>query len=193
MNRPDRILPRHAPVCRRMLLSMACAGHLLTSGCQERSPAAPTAVVEGGAAGASAVETTVAAPVADSAGVFDVTFDDVAFEMEKTEPFHRSLLTEAIEKMNGQTIRIRGFILPTPIQNGITEFVLVRDNMECCFGLGAALYDCILVNMESGKSTSFSIRPVTVEGRFRIEEFPPSSGREGNPLAIYQMQARSVN
>ena len=175
-----------------MLLSMACAGHLVTSGCQERSPAAPTAAVEGGAAGASTAGSTIAAPVADSAGVFDVTFDDVAFEMEKTEPFQRSLLTEAIEQMNGRTIRIRGYILPTPIQNGITEFVLVRDNMECCFGPGAALYDCILVRMESGKSTSFSIRPVTVEGRFRIEEFPPAAGREGNPLAVYQLQGRSV-
>ncbi len=197
MNRPDVILPRQAPIYPMVLLSLACAGHLVTSGCQEGSPAAPTAAVEAGVGAAATTDTatadaTTTAPVADSTGVFDVTFDDVKFEMEQSAPFQRSLITDAIEQMNGRMIRIRGYILPTPIQNGITEFVLVRDNLECCFGPGAALYDCILVRMEPGKSTSFSIRPVTVEGQFRVEEFPPPAGREGNPIAIYQMKGRSV-
>ena len=46
----------------------------------------------------------------------------------------------------------------------LTVTVLVRDNLECCFGPGAALYDCVMVRMNPGKTTNFSIRPVTVEG-----------------------------
>lgn len=65
---------------------------------------------------------------------YDKTFDDLRFEMTVGEPFKRSMLTRPIEAMAGQKIRIRGYILPTPQRAGITQFVLVRDNQECCFG-----------------------------------------------------------
>src|SRR5688572_20674696 len=74
------------------------------------------------------------------AKIRDLTFDDLKFEMKKEDPFVRSLLTPKIEQLSGAKIRIRGFILPTFQQKGITRFILVRDNMECCFGPGAALY-----------------------------------------------------
>ena len=76
----------------------------------------------------------------------------------------------------GHEIRIRGYILPSFQQAGLTQFVLVRDNMECCFGPGAALYDCIVVKMLPGRTANFSIRPVAVTGTFGIKEL---KGRMG--------------
>ncbi|MGH7194972.1 MAG: DUF3299 domain-containing protein, partial [Candidatus Saccharimonadales bacterium] len=67
--------------------------------------------------------------------------------------------------------------------------VLVRDNLSCCFGPGAALYDCLVVEMQPGKSTDFTISPVTVEGRFSIRELLDS---EGKALAIYHLDGESV-
>ena len=119
----------------------------------------------------------------------DLTFDDVKFEMQKSEAFQRSMLTEKIERLHGARVRIRGFILPSFQQAGITQFVLVRDNLQCCFGPGAALYDCILVEMAEGKSTSFTVRPVAVEGVFSIKPF---LGPDGKHLAIYRMEGQSV-
>jgi hypothetical protein len=118
-----------------------------------------------------------------------ITFDDVKFEMKKGDPFKRSLLTDKIESLHGHPISIRGYILPSFQQKGITQFVLVRDNMECCFGPGAALYDCILVEMEPGKSTSFTVRPVAVEGIFTVNEF---KGPDGKHLAIYHLKGQNV-
>lgn len=124
-----------------------------------------------------------------STGEFrDLTFDDIKFEMKKGDPFERSMLTEKIEKLNETKIRIRGFILPGFQQKGITQFVLVRDNMECCFGPGAALYDCIMVDMEPGKSTSFSVKPIAVEGTFSIRPYV----EDGKHLAIYHLIGLSV-
>jgi hypothetical protein len=117
------------------------------------------------------------------------TFDDIKFEMEKGAPFERSLLTEDVKKLFGRKIRIRGYILPTAQQKGIEQFVLVRDNMECCFGPGAALFDCILVEMVKDKSTSFTVRPVLVEGTFELREI---KGPDGKHLAIYGMKAEVV-
>ena len=128
-------------------------------------------------------------PPCDSSGVIDASFDDVKFEMEKTDLFQRSMLTPKIEALSGERIRIRGYMFPTSLPRGIKEFVLVRDNMECCFGPGAALFDCILVRMTPGKTAEFSIRPIAVEGTFRVEEF---AGSDGRPLAIYQMTGDAV-
>jgi hypothetical protein len=121
--------------------------------------------------------------------VRDLVFDDIKFEMKKGEPFQRPMLPEKIERLDGERIRIRGYILPSFQQNGITQFVLVRDNLQCCFGPGAALYDCILVEMTQGKSTSFTVRPVAVEGVFQIK---PLTGPDGKHLAVYHVDGSSV-
>ena len=121
-------------------------------------------------------------------GIQDLTFDDLKFDIEKDAPFHREMLPEKIEDLKTAKIRLRGYILPGFKPRGITEFVLVRDNLECCFGPGAALYDCVLVRME-GKGIDFTVRPITVEGQFDIEEF---KGGGGKTRAIYKMSGMKV-
>lgn len=122
----------------------------------------------------------------------DITFDDIKLALEKDEKFVPAKhMTEKVEKLEGQKIRIRGWIHPSVFtQTGIKQFVLVRDNQECCFGPGAALHDCIFVNMEDGKSTDFTTRPIAVEGVFKVEEIP--GGPKGRQLAIYGMKAVSA-
>jgi hypothetical protein len=121
----------------------------------------------------------------DSSKTLDLTFDDLAFEMEKTEKFKRSMLTPKINSFNGRSIRLRGFILPAFQQSGITQFVFVRDNKECCFGPGAALYDCVLVRLAKGKKTVYTVRPITIEGKFQLKEEP---GPDGKIWSIYRMK-----
>lgn len=129
------------------------------------------------------------AAAAKYSGTRDINFDTIKFEMKKEDPFVRSMLTPAIEKLVDSRIRIRGYILPSFQQTGITQFVLVRDNMECCFGPGAALYDCIVVEMTPGRSADFTTRPVAVEGKFDIQEM---IGPDDKHLAIYHLVADKV-
>lgn len=123
-------------------------------------------------------------------GKKNLTFDDIKFEMKKGDPFERSMLTEKIEKLEGTTIRIKGYMLPSFQQKGIKQFVLVRDNLECCFGPGAALYDCIIVEMQGSASATFTVKPIAVEGVFKIQEF---KGPDGKHLAIYHLDGIKVN
>ena len=119
--------------------------------------------------------------------MLDRSFDDVKFEMEKGDPFTPSLLPADVASLDGQRIRIRGYILPSFQQEGITQFVLVRDNMECCFGPGAALYDCIVVRMMPGKSTNFSVRPVAVSGTFHGRDiFAPVAAGLSLDISLYE-------
>lgn len=124
-----------------------------------------------------------------AAGRADITFDDIKFDLDKKAEFKRSMLTPKIEALDGRQVLIRGYILPSFQQTGLTQFVLVRDNMQCCFGPGAALYDCIVVEMKPGVSTNFTVRPVAVQGTFAIREFLDPDGK---PLAIYHMDGESV-
>jgi hypothetical protein len=150
-----------------------------------RSAAAAAAASLPPAAGPATPVTVRAAAAAPR----EISFDDIKFEMEKGAPFTRDLLPERVTSLAGTAIRIRGYILPSFQQTGLTQFVLVRDNQECCFGPGAALYDCIVVRMRPGKTADFSIRPVAVAGTFRLDEL---RGPDGSHLAIYALDGDEV-
>ena len=122
---------------------------------------------------------------AKTGGTLDLTFDNIKFDMEKGTKFEREMLTKEIEDLHGKTIRLRGFIKPGARQKGLTKFVFVRDDKECCFGPGAAIFDCVLVQMDKEKPTDFTVRPVTIEGKFYLKEY---KGPDGNIWAIYRMK-----
>ncbi len=175
---------------------------MLTVGCESATkedqatidpPQAAATAASPASAASGADRSDAAVPAAASAGttgrIQDLSFDDAKFDMEKGDPFTKDLLPDAVASLDGTRIRIRGYILPSFQQEGITQFVLVRDNMECCFGPGAALYDCIVVRMLPGRSTQFSVRPVAVSGTFHIEEL---IGPDGQHLAIYSLDGEAV-
>jgi hypothetical protein len=146
------------------------------------------------AAKATSAQATPAQPSATPAATAprparDITFDDIKLEMQKGDPFTRDLLPARVTALERQPVRIRGYILPSFQQSGLTQFVLVRDNQECCFGPGAALHDCVVVRMQPGHTAEFSIRPVAVAGTFRVEEL---RGPDGKHLAIYTLDGESV-
>jgi hypothetical protein len=167
---------------------VAIAG--FAAGCGEspgRSPSPP--VMPRAAVDAPVSELPPEPPRRSASTPREVTFDDIKLDMEKGAPFNRGLLPKRVTTLAGERIRIRGYILPSFQQTGLTQFVLVRDNQECCFGPGAALHDCIVVRMVPGKTTSFSIRPVAVAGTFRIDEL---KAPDGTHLAIYAMDGEEV-
>ncbi len=158
----------------------------------------PSPVTDNGAAASQTaagprVENTRVRPrLAVRAGGFrDITFDDLEFKIERDAKFDRSMLTPKIEAMEGKTVIIRGFMLAASVfqQTGIKQFVLVRDNQQCCFGPGAYLFHNIQIEMAEGKTAAFNIRPVTVEGVFAIK---PWIGPDGKCYSVYHMTAQSV-
>lgn len=122
----------------------------------------------------------------------EITFDDIKFDIEKDGLFKESMLTDTIRKLDGKTVQLRGYILPTTLfsETNIKEFVLVRDNLECCFGPGAALYDCVIVNMVGGATTDFTTRPVTVKGKFKYKPFLYPDGKKH--FAVFNIEAVEV-
>lgn len=122
----------------------------------------------------------------------EITFDDLKFDIEKDGKFEREMLTERVESLHERTVQLRGYILPSTLfrETDIKEFVLVRDNQECCFGPGAALYDCVIVNLVDGVTTDFTTRPVQVKGKFRIKEFLYPDGSAH--FAVFHLEGTAV-
>jgi hypothetical protein len=99
----------------------------------------------------------------------NISFDTIKFEMEKRDRFVKTMLTPTINALDKRRVKIRGFMLPGYMNAGIARFILVRDNQECCFGPGAALFDAIAVEMRKGETTRYEYFPITVEGVFHID------------------------
>lgn len=121
----------------------------------------------------------------------EITFDDLKFDIEKDGEYKPEMITPAIKDLEKKTLKLRGFILPNSVfqTNGIKQFVLVRDNRECCFGPGAAIYDCVWVEMAAGKTAAFSTQVVTVKGKFAIDE---ETFKNTDGYAIFKMTAEEV-
>ncbi len=123
----------------------------------------------------------------------ELTFDDLKFEMEKDAQFEEKMITKEIRSLDKKVVKLRGYILPNSVfqQSGIKQFVLVRDNQECCFGPGAAIYDCVMIEMALGKTTNFATRVVTVKGKLEIDTKSFKDPDDGY-YAIYKMTAEEV-
>lgn len=129
-------------------------------------------------------------PTAKAKG--EISFDDLQFDIKPDAPYDPAMLTDEIRALDGKEVKLRGYILPSTLfrETNIDEFVLVRDNQECCFGPGAALFDCVVVNLVGKVRTDFTTRPVTVTGKFVLKEYkyPDDSGH----FAIFNLQGTSV-
>ena len=77
-----------------------------------------------------------------------ISYDDIdllkVLNMDPVPPDADEYMPEWLKDLDGTRIRIRGFMLPTAQSRGLKQFVLVRDNLECCFGPGAALFDWLV-------------------------------------------------
>jgi hypothetical protein len=160
---------------------------------EERPPVRPGRGGEGG-------ETTVVTDPAERArrqaarpmrpgAVNDITFDDLELDMPLGTLFNRNMLTPRAAQLDGQMVRLRGFIYAGGVfqQSGIKSFPFVK-NTQCKFGPDGLAFCVILVNLDEGVSTDFTTYPMTVEGRLSVRPYDA----EGFTWSVYHLQGRRV-
>ena len=123
-----------------------------------------------------------------------VSYDDLdLLKVLNLEPVTENaveLMPAWLKNLNGQRIKIRGFMYPTFEAEGIERFVLARDNQICCFGRDPKVYDLVQVDMKRGKVTSYipATRSFDVVGRFKIEMI----SEDGKPYGLYFIEDAQV-
>jgi hypothetical protein len=103
-----------------------------------------------------------------------ISYDDIdllkVLNMEPVPPNAAEYFPEWLSSLNGRQIRIRGWMYPTFVSEGLTSFTLARDNGICCFQRMPKIYDVIFVKLEEGQTSNYiDQRPFDVEGTFRID------------------------
>jgi len=78
---------------------------------------------------------------------------------------------DSAQGMNGRNVLLKGYMYPGKQQTGITQFLLVRDQGDCCFGGNPKITDRVLVQLKDPghpKGVNFSSRLTKIAGRFVI-------------------------
>jgi hypothetical protein len=72
---------------------------------------------------------------------------------------------------DGRNVLLKGYMYPGKQQRGITQFLLVRDQGDCCFGGNPKITDRVLVQLKDPahpRGIDFSPRLTKIAGRFVI-------------------------
>lgn len=120
--------------------------------------------------------------------VLKISFDDLNCGMQADIVFRDWMLTERVKELDGQRVRISGYMLPFVKLKGISEFVLLR-NTECKFGPGGQADHLIQVKLEPGVTTQYTLNPIEVVGILKVN---PTNGPDGLTWSLFDMTGNSV-
>lgn len=93
-----------------------------------------------------------------------------------------------VARLSGQTIRIRGFMIPMDQADNITKFALVPDLFACCFGQPPQIQHMVVANCPTGKAVSYSPDEIVVEGKLNVEE----KKDDGYIISLFEVTVSSV-
>jgi hypothetical protein len=71
-------------------------------------------------------------------------------------------------EMSGRDVLLKGYMYPGKQQRGITQFLLVRDQGDCCFGGNPKITDRVLVTLKEPNGIPFSSRLRKIAGTFVV-------------------------
>jgi hypothetical protein len=107
-------------------------------------------------------------------GALRVTYDDLdllkVLNMEPVTVDAPDHFPQWLTDLEGKRIRLRGYMRPDLVAEGLTGFILARDTQACCFGPNTKPYDIIPTMLREGVTTEYiELRPFDVVGVFHIE------------------------
>ncbi|MCY2963491.1 MAG: DUF3299 domain-containing protein, partial [Planctomycetota bacterium] len=106
-------------------------------------------------------------------GALRITYDDLdllkLLQMDPVTPDCVEKMPAWLRALDGKPVRLRGFMKPDVLNEGIRRFLFVKDTGLCCFGPAGKIYDLIEVTLKKGTSTKYiELKPFDVVGTFKI-------------------------
>lgn len=159
-------------------------------------PIVPTAEVDAPEESAALTESD-AGGVSDDDGLILVEFDRLAgfeYVVEGDAGFTEATqsvdqIPRAIRELDGREVGVRGFMLPIKMDGGLVrEFLLMRDQSMCCFGVIPRINEWVAVTMPGRGVRAMMDQPVTVFGTLRVGELYEHGVLGG----IYRMEGEEL-
>ena len=126
-------------------------------------------------------------------GSLRVSFDDIdllkVLNMDAVPRNSVDHFPDWLNNLDGQRVRIRGFMLPSYQATGIRRFALARDNEICSFAREAKAYEVLVVSLAENETTDYiDGKPFDVGGIFKID---PKG--DGNGLSqLYRLENAKI-
>jgi hypothetical protein len=98
-----------------------------------------------------------------------------------------NVLHPEIVAMNGKKIYLRGFMYRGKQRIGLNSFVIVKDNLQCCFGRQPNQSDMVEVFLPAGETFDLELGLTGVAGTFRTSNARSQSELQFRP--IYRIDA----
>lgn len=120
-----------------------------------------------------------------------ISFDDLNIGMQEDTPFRPRMLNYddgRTKRLLGKRINVGGYMNPTDTQDGVEEFILLK-NLDCKFGPGGQADHLVHVVLQEGKTTSYTDAVIYVEGVLELNPFP----EEGPTWSIYDLKATKIS
>jgi hypothetical protein len=134
-------------------------------------------------------------PASEGAYV-SVTFDRLAswvyiYPEPEAKEGRDDIFPVSIQKLDGRGVAIKGFMIPITVDGeDVTEFLLVRSRMFCCFGVMPKMNEWLHIKMAKGKKSPYAVDiPITVFGKMAVGEIIEN----GIVMSLYRMEGEEVS
>ncbi len=119
--------------------------------------------------------------------------DDLNIRLKDKTKFKRSLIPKSIARLHGKRVRIHGDMSTTFRLHGIKAFLFSGDTKGKRYRMPYLLppsHIFIAVHLRSGTTTSFSRKPMVVEGRLFIR--PWIDEEDGKLYLLYEIREATI-
>lgn len=98
---------------------------------------------------------------------------------------HKDQIPSTIKALDGKSVAIQGFMVPIKGEGDyVTEFILVRYQFGCCFGVVPKMNEWAHVKMKEGAKATYVVHiPVVVTGTLAVGELI----EDGVVMSIYRL------
>ena len=94
-----------------------------------------------------------------------------------------------VKALDGRRVIVTGYMMPLKMEKGlVTEFLLVRDQQACCYGVTPQINEFIVAKMASGGVKAVMDAPVEFYGKLAVREV----FEEGCLAQIYTLAAEKM-
>jgi len=97
------------------------------------------------------------------------SFEFTAPESEAAAPAAEKQIPDRIRELDAKRVAVTGFMLPVKMDGGlVTEFLLVKDPMMCCYGVMPKVNEWVVVKMVGKGVPPLMDVPITFEGQLKV-------------------------
>jgi hypothetical protein len=97
------------------------------------------------------------------------SFEFTAPESEAAAPAAEKQIPDRIRELDAKQVAVTGFMLPVKMDGGlVTEFLLVKDPMMCCYGVMPKVNEWVVVKMVGKGVPPLMDIPITFEGQLQV-------------------------